>query len=67
MRDSYWNFERVYFVWTNECVGGHNSSPKRKGQLQVKGREDNLIASLDSYRRKWLNRKLRKAKGGGCV
>jgi hypothetical protein len=47
-RDKYWNFERAYFMWTNECVGVHNSSRKRKGQLQVKEREDNAIASLDS-------------------
>jgi hypothetical protein len=48
MRDMYWNFERAYFVWTKECVGGHNLSQKRKGQLQVKEFEDNTIASLDS-------------------
>jgi hypothetical protein len=55
-RDKHWNFERAYFVWTTECVGGHNSSKKRKGQPHVKEREDNAIASLVSYRRKWLNK-----------
>jgi hypothetical protein len=35
-RDKYWNFERVYYVWTTECVGGHNSSKKRKGQPHIK-------------------------------
>jgi hypothetical protein len=48
MRDKYWNFERVYYMWTTECVGGHNSSKKWKGQPHVKKREDNAIASLDS-------------------
>jgi hypothetical protein len=57
MRDRYWNTERAYFVWTNKCVGGHSSSRKRKGQLQVKECEDDASASLDSYRRKWLNKK----------
>jgi hypothetical protein len=56
-RDKYWNFERAYYVWTTECVGGHNSIKNRKGQLHVKELEDNAIASLDSYRRKWLNKK----------
>jgi hypothetical protein len=56
-RDKYWNFERAYYVWTIECVGGHNSSKKRKGQPHIKEREDNAIASLDSYRRKWLNKR----------
>jgi hypothetical protein len=37
-RDKYWNFERVYYVWTTECVGGHNSSKKRKGQPHIKER-----------------------------
>jgi hypothetical protein len=44
-RDKYWNFERAYYVWTTECVGGHNSSKKRKGQPHVKEREDNAIAT----------------------
>jgi hypothetical protein len=68
-RDKYcWNFERAYhYVWTTECVGGHNSSRKRKGQPQVKQREDNAIASLDSYTRKWLNKKQRKSEERGCV
>jgi hypothetical protein len=66
-RDNYWNFERAYFVWTTECAGGHNSSKKRKGQPQVKEREDNTIASLDSYRRKWLNKKQRKTEEIGCT
>jgi hypothetical protein len=45
MRDNYWNFERAYYVWTTECVGGHNLSKngrancmsrnKRITQLQV--------------------------------
>jgi hypothetical protein len=51
-RDKYWSFKRAYFEWTTECVGGHNSSKKRKGQPQVKEHEDNVIASLDSCRRK---------------
>jgi hypothetical protein len=50
-RDKHWNFERAYYEGTTECVGGHNSSKKRKGQ------EDNAIASLDSYRRKLLKLK----------
>jgi hypothetical protein len=66
-RDKYWNFERTYYVWTTECVGGHNSSKERKGQPHVKEREDNAIASLDSYRRKWLNKKQRKKDERGCV
>jgi hypothetical protein len=67
-RDKYcWNFERAYYVWTTKCVGGHNSSRKRKGQPQVKEHEDNAIASLDSYRRKWLNKKQRKSEERGCV
>jgi hypothetical protein len=66
-RDKYWNFERAYYVWTTECVDGHNSSKKRKGQPHVKEREDNAIASLDSYRRKWLNKKQRKKDERGCV
>ncbi len=37
-RDKYWNFERAYYVWTTECVGGHNSSKKRKGQPHIKER-----------------------------
>jgi hypothetical protein len=24
-RDKFWNFERAYYVWTTECIGGHNS------------------------------------------
>mgnify|MGYP000385322597 CR=1 FL=1 len=60
-RDKHWNFERAYFgVWTTEFVGGNNSSKKRKGQPYIKEREDKIIASLDSYRRKWLNKKQRK-------
>jgi hypothetical protein len=59
-RDKYWYFERAYYVWTTECVGGHNLSKKRNSQPHVKEREDNAIASLDSYRRKWLNKKQRK-------
>jgi hypothetical protein len=66
-RDKYWNFERAYYVWTIECVGGHNSSKKRKGQPHVKEREDNAIASLDSYKRKWLNKKQSKKDKRGCV
>jgi hypothetical protein len=66
-RDKYWNFERAYYVWTIECVGGHNSSKKGKGQPHVKKREDKAIASLDSYRRKWLNKKQRKKDERGCV
>jgi hypothetical protein len=66
-RDKYLNLERAYFVWTTECVGGHNSSKKRKGQPQVKEREDNAIASLDSCRRKWLNKKQRKTEEKGCI
>jgi hypothetical protein len=66
-RDKYWNFERAYYVWTTECVGGHNSSKKRKSQPHVKEREDNAIASLESYRRKWLNRKQRKKDKRRCV
>ena len=31
VRDKYWNFENAYFEWTNKCVGGHNSSQKRRG------------------------------------
>jgi hypothetical protein len=49
-RDKYWNFERVYYVWTTECViGGHNSSKKRKGQPHVKERAercDSLIGQM---------------------
>ena len=67
MRDKYWNFERAYYVWTTECVGGHNSTKKRKGQPQVKEREDNAIASLDSYKRKWLNKKQRREEERGSV
>jgi hypothetical protein len=67
MRDKYWNFERAYYGWTRECVGGHNLSKKRKGQPHVKEREDNAIASLDSYRRKWLNKKQRKKDERGCA
>ena len=66
-RDKYWNFERAYFVWTTKCVAGHDSSKKRKDQPNVKEREDNAIASLDSYRRKWLNKKQRKKDKRGCV
>ena len=40
---------------------------KRKGQPQVKQREDNAIASLDSYTRKWLNKKQRKSEERGCA
>jgi hypothetical protein len=65
--DKYWNFQRAYYVWTTMCVGGHNSSRKQKGWPQVKEREDNKIASIDSYRRKWLNKKQRKAEERGCV
>jgi hypothetical protein len=68
MRDWYWNFKRAYFLWTNKCcVGRHNSSRKRKGQMQVKEREDNAIAGLDSYRRKWLKNKQRKTEERGTV
>jgi hypothetical protein len=66
-RDKYWNFERAYYVWTTKRVGGHNSNRKRKGQPQVKERKDNTIASLNSYRRKWLKKKQRKADKKGCV
>jgi hypothetical protein len=59
--------EKAFYVWTTECVGGHNMSKKRKGQPHVKEREDNAIASLDSYRRKWLNKKQRKKDERGCV
>jgi hypothetical protein len=37
-RDKYWYFERAYYVWTTECVGGHNSSRKQKSQPKVKER-----------------------------
>jgi hypothetical protein len=40
---------------------------KWKGQPHVKEPEDNAIASLDSYRRKWLNKKQRKKDERGCV
>jgi hypothetical protein len=60
-REKYWNFDRAYYVWTTQCVGGHNSSRKQKGQPQVKECKDNVIASLESYRRKWLTEKQRKA------
>jgi hypothetical protein len=53
-------------VWTTECVGGHNSSRKQKGQPQVKECEDNTIASLDTYRRKWLSKKQRKSEERGA-
>jgi hypothetical protein len=66
-RDKYWYFKRTYFVWTTECIGGHNSSKKLKGQPQVKEREDDVIASIESYRRKWLNKKQRKTEERGCV
>jgi hypothetical protein len=36
-RDKYWNFKRAYYVWTTECVGGHISSKKRKGQPHIQG------------------------------
>jgi hypothetical protein len=55
-RDKYWNFERAYYVRTTECVGGYNSSRKQKEQPQVKEREDNMIPSIDSYKRKWLKK-----------
>lgn len=33
LRDRYCNFENAYFeCWTSKCVGGHNSSRKRKRQ-----------------------------------
>ena len=60
LMDRYWNFENAYFEWTNEVLGGHISRRKRKGQEQVKERQDNAIASLGSYRRKWLKKKQRK-------
>jgi hypothetical protein len=66
-RDKYWNFERAYYVRTTQCVGGHNSRKKRKGQPHIKEREDNTIASLDSYRRKWLNKKQRKKDKRGSL
>jgi hypothetical protein len=66
-RDKFWNFERAYYVWTTECIGGHNSSKKQMGQPHVKEGEDNAIASLDSYRRKWLNKKQRKKDERGCL
>jgi hypothetical protein len=65
--DKYWNSKRAYYVWTTECVGGHNLSKKRKGQPHIKEREDIAIASLDSYRRKWLNKKQRKKDKRGCI
>jgi hypothetical protein len=61
LRNKYCNFERAHFEWTNECVGGHNSSQKTRGRPQVKEHQDNAIASLDSCKRKWLNRKQRKS------
>jgi hypothetical protein len=67
LRDKYWNFERTYFEWTNECVGGHDSSRKRRGLPQVKEHQDNAIASLDSYNRKRLNKKQRKTAERGSV
>ena len=60
MMDRYWNFENAYFEWTNEVLGGNISRRKRRGQEEVKERQDNAIASLDSYRRKWMNKKQRK-------
>ncbi len=60
MMNRYWNFENAYFEWTNEVLGGNISRQKRRGQEEVKERQDNAIASLDSYRRKWLNKKQRK-------
>jgi hypothetical protein len=53
------------FGQPRKCVGGHNSSRKRKGQPQVKELEDNVIASLDSYRRKGLNKKQRRSEERG--
>jgi hypothetical protein len=38
-----------------------------RGEDHVKEREDNAIASLDSYRRKWLNKKQRKKDERGCI
>jgi hypothetical protein len=55
LRDRYWNSENAYFEWTNGCVGGHNLSGKRRGQEPAKERQDNVVASLDSFKRKWLN------------
>jgi hypothetical protein len=66
-RDKFWNFERAYYVWTTKCVGGQNSSRKPKGQRQVKERKNSAIASLDSCRENWLNKKQRKAAEKGCV
>jgi hypothetical protein len=67
-RDKYWNFERAYYVWTTECVGGHNLSKRRKGQPHIsKEREDSAIASLDSYIRKWSNKKQKKKDERGCL
>jgi hypothetical protein len=36
-RDKYWNFARAYYVWTTECVGGHNSSKKTEGPTACQG------------------------------
>ena len=60
LRDRYWNFENAYYQWENECVGGYNSSRKRRGQEEVKERQDDAIASLDSYKQKLKNKKQRK-------
>ena len=60
VRDKYWNFENAYFEWENEFVGEYISNGKKKGQEEVKERQDNAIASLDSYKRRIMNKRQRK-------
>ncbi len=60
VRDKYWNFENAYFGWKNEFVGEYILNGKKKGQEEVKERQDNAIASLDSYQRRIMNKRQRK-------
>jgi hypothetical protein len=47
-------------------VGTFRAKNGRANRI-FKEQEDNAIASLDSYRRKWLNKKQRKKDERGCA